>query len=64
MYQRNGGEFEMNSKKDFNKCCGNCARLETRIGEDGLPRTYCSLDGKERFKNQMEGCLGWEKGEL
>lgn len=54
----------MREDKIDKKCCGNCGRLKIEQGEDGLPINFCLLNGKERFKNQMEGCLGWEKREL
>ena len=40
--------------------CGTCARLNIRKGKYG-PETYCTLDGRVRFKNDMKGCLGWKE---
>jgi len=46
--------------KEKKRNCGTCARLSVREGKYG-PETYCTLDGKKRFKHEMEGCLGWKK---
>ena len=43
--------------------CGTCARLGTRQGKYGR-ETYCKLDGEKRFKNDMQGCLGWKERKL
>ncbi len=46
---------------DQKRCCGNCAHWQREPGKYGLPRTYCALNSKTRFSNDMEGCLGWKK---
>jgi len=56
----------MNSLSDIykqeymNRQCGTCARLGARQRKYGN-ETYCTLDGKNRFKNDMRGCLGWKE---
>lgn len=41
--------------------CKTCARWREKPGEYGLLRTYCTLDGKERFSIEGKGCLGWKE---
>ena len=47
-------------EKYMDRRCGTCARLNVRKGKYG-PETYCMLDGRVRFKNDMRGCLGWKE---
>lgn len=49
----------MQTQKDI--YCGTCDRWRSRPGRYGQSETYCSLNGKERFPNDMRGCLGWKQ---
>lgn len=49
----------MQAVKD--KCCGTCKYLESRPGKYDLPDTYCRLDGRSRYRRDMQDCIGWKE---
>ncbi|HHW01691.1 MAG TPA: hypothetical protein GXX35_02545 [Thermoanaerobacterales bacterium] len=50
-----------NMQETREKCCGTCKFLESRPGKYNLPKTYCGLNGKVRFRNEMKECIGWKE---
>lgn len=40
--------------------CGTCERWNSRM-ENGIPKTYCRIDLKVRYENDMKGCLAWKE---
>lgn len=42
------------------KRCGTCRFWREREGKYG-PETYCRLNGKKRYKDDMEDCMGWKE---
>jgi hypothetical protein len=49
----------MTEQKD--KRCGTCRHCVETKGKDGLPKTYCRLNGHKRDKDDMQDCLGWKE---